>query len=105
MVDGWPLPQGDGDPGPAATAGPCVFCGAHCCEDDYCHGCKNIVCPDCDMKPRMSDVVGPHRPSVHGALRRREINREVERGRFALREGRLLEAEGALNSIAALLRA
>ena len=36
--------------------GPCYFCGEECNGvDDYCYGCKELVCPDCDMDEQLGD--------------------------------------------------
>lgn len=108
MSMGSPLPaavaQADGDPGAIAALSPCAFCGAQCDEDDFCPGCSVFVCVRCDQRPLAGELFGPHRRSLHGAVERRELMREVERGRAALRQGRAEEAAAALNSIEALLR-
>jgi hypothetical protein len=80
--------QADGDPGP--FMGPCAFCGAQVGEDDYCPGCKVFVCAHCDQRPRLEEVYGvSHRRSLHGAIERRQIAQEVERGRAAMKAGRV----------------
>lgn len=96
------LRQADGDPGP--FTGPCAFCGGPSGEDDFCFGCGALVCEKCDQRPRLSEVYGQHRRSLHGALERRQIAQEVDRGRAAMKTGRVDEVWGALNSIEALLR-
>lgn len=99
------IAQGDGDPGIFVPAGPCAFCGIPCSDDDFCFGCKVLVCERCDKRPSAADLMaGTHDRSQHGAIERREVMREVQRGRAALKDRRLEEAAAALNSIEALLR-
>ena len=36
--------------------GPCYFCGSECSGvDDWCYGCEELVCPDCDMDEQLGD--------------------------------------------------
>lgn len=100
-----PIAQGDGDPGTFVPVGPCAFCGLPCSDDDFCFGCKRLVCERCDKRPSASELLAPtHDAAQHGALERRDVMREVQRGRAALKDRRIEEALGALNSIEALLR-
>ena len=39
------------------TDGPCFFCSEEVSgADDYCYGCKKLVCPDCDK----TGIMGEH---------------------------------------------
>jgi hypothetical protein len=40
---------------------PCYFCGCPCQEDDFCSGCDEFICDDCDETHPM----GPHDPEDH----------------------------------------
>lgn len=40
--------------------GPCVFCGARCTEDEYCIGCGNFVCDECDTQSAWEHTLTDH---------------------------------------------
>ena len=39
----------------------CYFCGKDCDEGDFCHGCQQYVCSDCDE----TGVFGSHDVEEH----------------------------------------
>jgi hypothetical protein len=47
-----------------ALDGECYFCTALCGEEDYCTGCNEFVCPDCDEIP-FEDLLPGHEPEEH----------------------------------------
>ena len=45
-------------------SGSCFHCGVHCTADDYCYGCKTLICARCS--PYYEGPGGPsHVPSDH----------------------------------------
>lgn len=39
----------------------CYFCGKHCTEEDFCYGCQQYICEDCDE----TGIMGSHDPEDH----------------------------------------
>jgi hypothetical protein len=42
---------------------PCYFCDAECDEDDFCYGCGNYICSECDQ----IEQIRHHLPDDHRA--------------------------------------
>jgi hypothetical protein len=49
--------------GTDGTGGRCFHCLKPCGEDDYCHGCKTVVCEQCS--PYYDGPGGDHAPEEH----------------------------------------
>lgn len=41
----------------------CKLCGASCFEEDFCYGCDEYICEECDIG---TTLIGKHEYTKHG---------------------------------------
>ena len=52
---------------PPKPEGECYFCHKPTTTDNYCYGCKQYICAECDP-PEVSDFCGPHTVERHKTI-------------------------------------
>jgi hypothetical protein len=65
VVEGMTIDDLDAVAAGAPAGGPCHFCARPCSPEDFCFGCRHLVCPACDPPLADDAPAGEHEVEEH----------------------------------------